>query len=75
MPCHYRIHTPGAIVACRLLDRVESAELLGDAVREQFRPFAERHGLSPDVLLLDYSVEVMDSARTLLTARHYCQRT
>ncbi|KAJ1967885.1 hypothetical protein IWQ62_001575 [Dispira parvispora] len=61
----YGERSPSAI-AVELLDRIASAELLPDAIQHRLLPYAQRHALDPNEILVEYCLGAMDQGGTLL---------
>ncbi|KAJ1653748.1 hypothetical protein IWQ61_006189 [Dispira simplex] len=61
----YGERSPSAI-AVELLDRIASAELLPDAIQHRLLPYAQRHALDPNEILVEYCLGAMDRGGTLL---------
>jgi len=47
-------------VALRLLDRVPTADMLGDEIEHHFRPYLERHNEEAEAVLGEYALEMVE---------------
>ena len=50
-----------------------ATELLGEAIEEHFKPYALRHSLIPDDLLVEYALELMNSSATSKWFSNWCK--
>ena len=55
--------TPSTI-AIEMLDRVSAPELIKPAYQSHFIPYAQRHNLDSDTMVLEYTLDLMNSSET-----------